>query len=277
MHAPLHCFLPCLACIQSHDLSGGVSIATRGGVKRSQVAIACLLWDTCSSAILHRLRHCMAAWPFGFCHYTKHWWLCRYGGTGPSQLAIQLRRSKHLPIPAGLAYADASREDLAGGSSAASATRGTSGAGGAAGAGVSAGSGGTGAQVQGPNLRALGIALRESHAPCIAWAVPSAALNGQPRVCWSGACAGKMHDTHCLHPGSSRVSTEADHGTGVCQALPHPTHQQDAMHTPGGPTSNSRIAMHWLRRALLRRTRWAQSLHRPRRAGRSRRPRRWQP
>ena len=74
--------------------------------------------------------------------------LRRYGGTGPTQLAMQLRRSKHLPIPAGLAYADASREGLTSGSSAASAAQQTPGSAGAAGAGASAGSGRAGAQVQ---------------------------------------------------------------------------------------------------------------------------------
>lgn len=104
--------------------------------------------------------------------------LRRYGGTGPTQLAVQLRRSKHLPIPAGLAYADASREDLAAGSSAASATQQTLGSAGAAGAGASAGSASAGAQVQ-----ALGLEP---------WPLPCNFLFSPPWM-FSGACVVLMH------------------------------------------------------------------------------------
>ncbi len=71
----------------------------------------------------------------------------RFGGGGPSQLAVQLRQSKHLPIPAGLAYASTSNDDLAGGGGTTAGSESGAGSGGssARAAWVSAASGGVGA------------------------------------------------------------------------------------------------------------------------------------
>ena len=158
MHAPLH-IGPCLAGIPSHDdlfchvLSHYVQQFDKAQSLSAALSPFVQMHGSTALSPAERLRR-------------------RYGGTGPTQLAVQLRRSKHLPIPAGLAYADAAREDLTAGSSAASAAQQTPGSAGAVGAGAGAGSGTAGAQVQGPQpFKTLPAAMQNSRT--LSWAASS--------------------------------------------------------------------------------------------------------